>query len=76
MNRNRIKAKAICSIGAVFDFYAGNVKRAPKFMISLNLEWFYRLIREPRRLWKRYVVYSPIFFIDLFLYLIRIKKLH
>lgn len=46
----------ICCIGAVFDFYAGTVKRAPKWMITLGMEWLYRLIMEPRRLWRRYLI--------------------
>ncbi len=46
----------ICCIGAVFDFYAGTVSRAPRWMIRLGLEWFYRLVKEPRRMWRRYLV--------------------
>lgn len=46
----------ICCIGAVFDFYAGTVKRAPKWMIGLGLEWFYRLVKEPKRMWRRYLI--------------------
>jgi N-acetylglucosaminyldiphosphoundecaprenol N-acetyl-beta-D-mannosaminyltransferase len=60
----RINARIIASIGAVFDFYAQTKPRPSAFWIKLNLEWFVRLIREPKRLWKRYLVYSPIFFID------------
>lgn len=59
-----INAHIITSIGAVFDFYAQTKPRPSAFWIKLNLEWFIRLIREPKRLWKRYLVYSPIFFID------------
>ena len=51
-----LNAGHICCIGAVFDFYAGTVKRAPEWMISLGMEWFYRLIREPRRMWRRYLI--------------------
>lgn len=43
-------------IGAVFDFYAGNINRAPQWMIDLGLEWFYRLAKEPSRLWRRYLI--------------------
>jgi N-acetylglucosaminyldiphosphoundecaprenol N-acetyl-beta-D-mannosaminyltransferase len=46
----------VCCIGAVFDFYAGTVQRAPRWMIKLGLEWFYRLVKEPGRMWKRYLV--------------------
>lgn len=51
-----LEAGHICCIGAVFDFYAGTVKRAPQWMIKLHLEWFYRLIKEPRRMWRRYLI--------------------
>jgi len=46
----------VCCIGAVFDFYAGTVKRAPQWMIGAGLEWFYRLIKEPERMWRRYLI--------------------
>ena len=46
----------VCCIGAVFDFYAGTVQRAPMWMIQLGVEWLYRLIKEPRRLWRRYLI--------------------
>jgi N-acetylglucosaminyldiphosphoundecaprenol N-acetyl-beta-D-mannosaminyltransferase len=56
-----LQARTICSIGAVFDFYAGTVKRPSHFWIRLRLEWFIRLIKEPKRMWKRYLYYGPIF---------------
>lgn len=43
-------------IGASFDFVAGKIKRAPRWMRNLGLEWFYRLIHEPKRLWSRYLI--------------------
>lgn len=43
-------------VGAGFDYYAGNIKRAPRIMQKLSLEWLYRLLQEPRRLLKRYFV--------------------
>ena len=49
------------TIGAVFDFFAGTYERAPKWWIDHNLEWFYRLIKEPRRMWKRNFVSNPKF---------------
>lgn len=60
-NRDKLNAPMICSIGAVFDFYAGTVKRSGKFWINLGLEWLPRLLREPRRLWKRNFVSTPMF---------------
>lgn len=53
---NKIPSCHICNIGAVFDFYAGNIKRAPKWVIKLGFEWLYRLIMEPMRLWRRYLI--------------------
>jgi len=60
-NRQLIKAPVICSIGAVFDFFAGTVKRPGKFWISLGLEWLPRLLREPGRLWRRTLISTPLF---------------
>lgn len=54
--------KIFLAIGATIDFEAGNIKRAPKWTSEVGLEWLYRLISEPKRLWKRYLVYSPGFF--------------
>lgn len=44
------------TIGAVFDFFAGTVKRAPVWWQKHSLEWLYRLLKEPRRMWKRYII--------------------
>ncbi len=44
------------TIGAVFDFYAGTAKRAPLWWQQHSLEWLYRLIKEPRRMWRRYII--------------------
>lgn len=49
------------TIGAVFDFYAGTAKRAPKWWQEHSLEWLYRLIKEPRRMWRRYIIGNPLF---------------
>ena len=49
------------AIGAVFDFFAGTVERAPVWWIDHDLEWLYRLIKEPRRTWRRYLVNNPKF---------------
>ena len=49
------------AIGAVFDFFAGTVERAPQKWIDLGLEWLYRLLKEPRRTWRRYLVDNPKF---------------
>lgn len=49
------------TIGAVFDFYAGTAKRAPKWWQEHSLEWLYRLCIEPKRMWRRYVLGNPLF---------------
>lgn len=49
------------TIGAVFDFYAGTAKRAPMWWQRNGLEWLYRLLLEPKRMWKRYVVGNALF---------------
>ena len=51
----------IGAIGAVFDFYAGTVERAPLWWQGYNLEWLFRLIKEPRRMWKRYIIGNFLF---------------
>lgn len=48
-------------IGASLDFIAGTVRRAPRWMSRAGLEWLWRLLREPRRLWRRYLVRDPSF---------------
>lgn len=64
-HKEAIDASIICSIGAVFDFYAGTVRRPGAAWINLGLEWFIRLVKEPKRMWKRYLYYGPIFIKDL-----------
>lgn len=54
--------KIFMAIGATIDFEAGNVKRAPKWMSDYGLEWLYRLLSEPKRLWKRYLIDDIPFF--------------
>lgn len=49
------------TIGAVFDFFAGTYRRAPQWWQKHSLEWLYRLVKEPRRMWRRYVLGNPLF---------------
>ena len=58
-HRDQIQVKFIGAIGAVFDFYAGNIKRSPPVFQRLGLEWLPRLLQEPRRLWRRNVISNP-----------------
>ncbi len=61
-----LRAKIICSVGAVFDFYSGTIKRPGRRWQALGLEWFGRFIREPRRLYKRYLISLPYFILQVF----------
>ena len=54
----------IACVGAAFDFITGSQPRAPRWMRSLRLEWLFRLISEPRRLWRRYLIGNAIFVLD------------
>ena len=49
------------SIGAVFDFFAGTMKRAPMWWQEHGLEWLYRLLKEPKRMWRRYIIGNALF---------------
>jgi len=62
--RGRIPA-VMLGLGAAFDFHAGLVRRAPRWMQRCGLEWLYRLMREPRRLWRRYLTTNTLFLLYL-----------
>ena len=64
-NKDSISADVIASIGAVFDFYAGTVIRSGPIWIKLGLEWLPRLLKEPKRLWKRNFISTPVFLWDI-----------
>ncbi len=49
----------ILAVGAAFDFHSGMKKQAPRWMQDYGLEWVFRLISEPRRLWRRYLLLNP-----------------
>ena len=53
-NADKIKVPVMIGVGGTFNFISGRVKRAPRWMQKCGLEWFYRIIQEPGRLWKRY----------------------
>jgi N-acetylglucosaminyldiphosphoundecaprenol N-acetyl-beta-D-mannosaminyltransferase len=60
-NSSQIPGITVCSIGAVFDFYAGTISRPPVYLRAAGLEWLGRLLSEPKRMWKRYLFYGPKF---------------
>src|SRR5262249_32009030 len=57
----RLNAPVLCGVGAAFDFLAGRVPQAPRWMMRLGLEWLYRMVRDPRRLASRSVATRPRF---------------
>jgi N-acetylglucosaminyldiphosphoundecaprenol N-acetyl-beta-D-mannosaminyltransferase len=59
--RERLDAPVLVGVGAAFDFHAGLVPQAPDRLQRLGLEWAFRLVQEPRRLWRRYLRYNPRF---------------
>ena len=61
LNRERLDVNFIGAVGAVFDFFIGRVKRSHPFFQSMGLEWLPRLLQEPKRLWRRNLVSTPLF---------------
>jgi N-acetylglucosaminyldiphosphoundecaprenol N-acetyl-beta-D-mannosaminyltransferase len=57
----RINAAALIGVGAAFDFLSGSKRQAPRWMQRSGLEWLFRLMMEPRRLWRRYATNIPAF---------------
>jgi N-acetylglucosaminyldiphosphoundecaprenol N-acetyl-beta-D-mannosaminyltransferase len=60
-HRNRLNTLIIMGVGGLFDFYSGNIKRAPLWLREIGFEWTYRLLQEPGRMWQRYVIGNPLF---------------
>jgi len=59
--RNRLRAPVLVGVGAAFDFISGRVRQAPRWLREAGLEWLWRLVHEPRRLWRRTVLMGPRF---------------
>lgn len=60
-NKNQLKTKVAIGVGAAFDFHSGRIKRAPLWMQKFCLEWFFRFMTEPRRMWSKYFPSNIIF---------------
>ncbi|MGH9743957.1 MAG: WecB/TagA/CpsF family glycosyltransferase [Candidatus Acidiferrum sp.] len=73
-HQSRLKAPALVGVGAAFDFHTGRVAQAPPWMREHGLEWFFRLSREPTRLWRRYLIYGTQFIALLLLEALGLKK--
>jgi len=71
MAQHRGKVGAVMlGVGAAFDLHAGVLPQAPPWMQKIGLEWFFRLLVEPKRLWKRYLINNPRFIRYAFLQLL------
>lgn len=64
-HRPHLQASVLIGVGAAFDFHTGRSRQAPPLMQRMGLEWLFRLLVEPRRLWYRYLVYNPWFVLSL-----------
>jgi len=71
---HRLRVPVIAGVGAAFAFHAGVIDRAPEWMQTHGFEWFYRLMREPRRLWRRYLIANPPFLIHFALQYFGLKR--
>ncbi len=69
-NRSRLNAPVLIGVGAAFDFLAGVKPQAPRWMQRNGLEWLFRLVTEPRRLWKRYLIHNTIFIVHTLAYVL------
>jgi len=73
-HHDRLHAAALLGVGAAFDFHTGRVPQAPRWMMRAGLEWLFRLVQEPGRLWYRYLVYNPLFLVYVTLELLGLRR--
>lgn len=66
----------VLAVGAAFNFHAGLLPQAPPRLQALGLEWLFRFMNEPARLWKRYILLNPLYLTMLFLQWTRVRKFH
>ena len=59
--KDALKVPVCQGVGGSFDVFVGRTKRAPRWMQQAGLEWFFRVLQEPRRMWKRYLVTNTVF---------------
>jgi N-acetylglucosaminyldiphosphoundecaprenol N-acetyl-beta-D-mannosaminyltransferase len=74
VHRAQLNAPVLIGVGAAFDFFAGRIRQAPHWIQRSGLEWLYRLISEPSRLWRRYLIYNPKFIFLFFQQWGRLKR--
>jgi N-acetylglucosaminyldiphosphoundecaprenol N-acetyl-beta-D-mannosaminyltransferase len=73
-HRGRVHAPVLVGVGAAFDINSGTKEQAPVWMRERGLEWFFRLLQEPQRLWRRYVMYGSEFIVYVALELLGLRK--
>jgi N-acetylglucosaminyldiphosphoundecaprenol N-acetyl-beta-D-mannosaminyltransferase len=71
-NKHTLNVKVIWCVGGLFDYLSGDMKHCPKWIGNIGFQWLWRLVHEPRRLWKRYLLELPQFFI----YIMKAKFLY
>ncbi len=71
---SKLDVTLMFGVGAAFDFHSGRVRQAPRWMQRSGLEWLFRLLQEPRRLWRRYFTNNPLFVVRIFGQLFGLKK--
>jgi N-acetylglucosaminyldiphosphoundecaprenol N-acetyl-beta-D-mannosaminyltransferase len=65
-NLHKLNVPLSIGVGALFDYMSGHVPRAPKWMLDTGIEWLFRLLIEPRRLWRRYLLGNPLFMLRVY----------
>jgi N-acetylglucosaminyldiphosphoundecaprenol N-acetyl-beta-D-mannosaminyltransferase len=73
-HRDHLTAPVLLGVGAAFDFHTGRIRQAPRWMMRAGLEWLFRLVQEPRRLWRRYLVYNPLFVFHVAMELVGLRR--
>ncbi|HKT10618.1 MAG TPA: WecB/TagA/CpsF family glycosyltransferase [Terriglobia bacterium] len=71
---DKVDVPVMVGVGAAFDFHTGRVRQAPVWMREHGLEWFFRLVSEPRRLWRRYLIYGSQFVWNVNLEFLKLRK--
>jgi N-acetylglucosaminyldiphosphoundecaprenol N-acetyl-beta-D-mannosaminyltransferase len=71
---DRVDVSVMVGVGAAFDFHTGRVRQAPFWMREHGLEWLFRLVSEPRRLWRRYLIYGSQFVWNVNLEILKLRK--
>lgn len=74
VHRPRLRIPVAVGVGPAFDFNSGRIRQTPRWMREHGLEWSYRLLREPKRLWRRYLVYGSEFLWSVTLELLSLRR--